>query len=247
MKFCKTWVYQMTSVHPDLKSHCINYKELKKSLKIKQQTSHEIFQNNLEKQCQIIDRIFRMYSASGKVMKKPMFSCLCKQCDVASNQITVSDVVLFAKLNNLTLRKMCKKRDKLFKTTQNSVWLSNLQSLHKFAFMGSGMLTKMCIQTKTDCPNDECPVCLDALGSANSDTAHIILACGHMVCFECMCKLLKITTLKGTIRNLIAQHESINGCTRCPICMYHKAFHNLNVWPDHYMNLLNKVSMPKIT
>lgn len=248
MKFCKTWSHQMASLHPDLKLYCIHYKQLKKSLKAKHLASHESFQSSLEKQCQMVDKVFKMYSTSCDITKTPLLSW-CNRCLCYSHAtpITIQELVSYAKLNQLSLRKICKKRDKIWKTNLNMNWLSKIQSLHKFAFMGSDTLTKLCIQSSSECPNDECPVCLDDFGG---DKPHIILACGHIVCYECMCKLLKITSLKGTIKNLIAQQEAANGHTRCPICRYHKAFHSINhhsVWPNHYINLFSKVNIPKST
>lgn len=145
----------------------------------------------------------------------------------------------FASLNTQCLYKICKRLDKRLKTNTFLAWLGDARKARMFAFTNHMHHICMQIENKRPPSLQECPICLDPLLNNTTSTStranqhtFFVLACGHVVCRDCVMSMLGVATTRGTTYNKIAY-----GChlrphaSRCPICRDSHAFSQYKEFP----------------
>ena len=215
MKFGHQWKDRKSRLPPTLASMCIDYKKYKKTTKAHTPPNQEHLLKSIIAHTTLCHNTFGQYVHP----KKPHFFCsFLHQLPPSPNP---HDLLEFAQLNSMCLRKLCKRLDKHFKTTVFTKWLN--YETHHYNFIKGPDIKNLEIQHTQQSP--ECPICLED----NIKDDMLILNCGHILCTQCTLNMLKTQTQssRGTLKNLIAYARfHTPHLTICPVCRHPSAMNN---------------------
>lgn len=160
MKFCQTWKKEVMTLPDLLADSCINYKRYKKLIR---RADYKEVMTTIINDCKRVNRDFIRYVHPNR---RIIFAHPCK-FEIAPVK---TDLVKFAQLNNICLRKICKKADKIVKDLPYpqffTKWLSECKTEHNWDFMDGKELTLLEMKTRSienngEVPKLECPICFE--------------------------------------------------------------------------------------
>jgi len=213
MKFGHQWKDRKSRLPPDLASMCIDYKKYKKTTKTKTPPTPEHLLNSIIADSTSCHKLYGHYCTHSKTHRfLPCLSCRTITSSQAPNK---EDLLEFAQLNALCLRKLCKRLDKHLKTNIFTQWLNTSH----YAFIQGPHITLQKIEHSQK--NPDCPICLE-----DNILDFIILNCGHILCISCTRHMLSASS-KGTLPNIIAYAKyHTPHITHCPMCRDPRAFND---------------------
>jgi len=177
----------------------------------------------LIERCSHIDRLFRRHwqaatAASTAAAARPscVLPCLLGVVHPLEERdkgcIDEQELLDFAAINKAAVYKICKKWVKRGVAPPEIYQQLRTQ---RFAFMGSGELTKLqfLALAHRDGPeavvNEECPICLEPPSKLT------IMSCGHWLCWDCLNDMTHIERIRGTLTNRL---RLVSTKMRCPMC-----------------------------
>lgn len=262
MKYGKTFARESSIVHAALTPCLLDYRKWKRILSMKSRetvfttySSLTHFLMALQNECDHLDvlykKIIRVVLTDRD--KCPPWGCigsciipLAHSLKDSAYRPSVSDCIIFQDMNTITLRKLCKRADKLLSPSVPGAqqWLNSAKASSKYAFL-SGFLYKtlklLCGSEENNAKPEECPVCFEqiewSIRRAEHDTIEgtiVVMACGHVVCTECVLRMCSMQNRVGTLRNLLGVCRESHQLA-CPVCRDRKPLRNLDqrlcIWP----------------
>jgi len=216
MKFGHQWKTRKQNLPPDLATACIDYKQYKKITTNSNQLLQSIIAD--ANKCH---KIFGQYSQSHSNPVSKALTCfqhLSVLPTYTKLPLKEQDLLEFAHLNALCLRKLCKRLDKRFNTHEFTNWLNT----SSYAFINGSRIKQLELKLN-HLTHIECPICLE-----ENIPDLIILNCGHILCKSCTINMLtSLPSTKGTLKNIIAYAKVYHPhTTLCPLCRNPKAFND---------------------
>lgn len=204
MKYGHKWKQDIKQIHPKFQPFCINYKKWKKIIKCDTILDIHSIINVLDLECEQIEQIF-----IKKQCTKNVFSCLFPQSLTLEKQKQMFE---FVNINKQSIQKLVKRINKIHKTSKMTIWYND--SLDKYTFLKSKRLSKLKINLGLI--DLQCPICLDDMIEKSN---RCILQCGHLLCKQCIRKIMGIECVIGTLENIVSSipyQELIK--YKCPMC-----------------------------
>jgi hypothetical protein len=175
-------------------------------------------------ECMAVERVLRVYSPVSKmdyVWTLVLRACLfvggaCSSVKVVDhNDVVTSDLLDFIVLNRDTLRKICKRVDKIYATS--SSFTRDVYGSMRFSFIQGALVSRL--ELELGIRAAECPVCLWC-EAHDSDMQQrlVILDCGHTVCVDCFESMFGRKFRKGL---------------ECPVCRCTLPHKKLLFWPGY--------------
>ena len=216
MKFGHVWCDEVKSIPESLRDICLSYKKYKK-IKV----GREGILEELQKDVRRVDKVFRWLVNGG--MRGNILGC---RCDFL--KVDVGDIIKFADLNAVCLRKICKRLDKRLGGggVFTGWWREGLREF-QWLFANGKVIKSMKLKMGGEGSVVECPVCLEEVAKGGE---RFVMHCGHVVCRECAVDMVGAHGLRGTLANVIAYglYEK-KGVTTCPLCRDAMAFRDWEV------------------
>jgi hypothetical protein len=221
MKFGHTWRAACKELPPELANVCINYKSYKKLLK--RDGDRDSILAVLQKDACRVNKVF--VESYKRLYRQPTFFdrlCgfgTCIECNA-------EDLIKFAQLNSICMRKVCKRVDKALRLGSEisvAMWFCKEQAKMRWAFINGLELTVLNGRVSTpgnQTENEnECPICFE------ENKKEMVLNCGHRICLDCALTMTGAATLHGTLNNKLRHAQQMwPGRSRCPICRDWHAF-----------------------
>ena len=196
----------MTHVHPKFQPYCINYKTWKKTLNsfLKSGVAVEEVIRRLGFECERVEYIFKNEYTNRSLYREHIAPCFFPVLLENSREVHK-----FVCINKQCIRKLVKKINKFYKTSEMTLWYNNI--LAKYKFLNGKYLSRL--RLELGLVDLQCPICLDEMKSP------CILQCGHVMCEACIRKLMGIEHIHGTLKNVISSipPREVVKC-KCPIC-----------------------------
>lgn len=142
--------------------------------------------------------------------------------DASQRQDEVHDCLLLCQLNQQAFYKISKK---CRKRGIDGMWqfYQEAKTAHRYHFLGSAYTTRLSLEDANE--PVECPICLEESGKdAHTNTAFIILACGHYICVTCLQLYADLGRYRATLYNKL-QVASPN--VTCPVCRARNVFRDI--------------------
>lgn len=223
MKFCQEWRAQILYLPPYLRHYCFNYKRWKKYSK--DEHSFEIILQRLHRECSNVEKIIK-----PGIMDKFLNIILREKHDHSPE-----DLLKFLNINQLCIRKICKRLDKRYSSKVFKKWLDIEKHNGQFTFLNRDIITKLELSCqKQETVNMECPICMEDVDEKRHG---LITRCGHIICVDCALHMIDMSGKHGHIENMFryALYYNRKKCI-CPLCRDKYAFYNMtvekNIWPE---------------
>lgn len=228
MKFGIHWKYRLSNMPKELHDSCLDYKKYKRATKTPSLIECQTILNLLMKDAQQTDFVFKQYRLQRQYAWAIQFFCMSSA--IVKPLKSSPELLDFAYLNTQCLFKICKRLDKRLHTNTFLKWLGDARKNRLFTF--TNHMQHICMQIESQHPPSlqECPICLESLCPSPKNSTIIVLACGHVVCKDCIMSLLGVASSKGTTYNRIAYGCHLKA-SRCPICRDSYAFTKYKEYP----------------